>query len=152
EAASGGTAKLADLRARSWNQLGNALRVSGRLIEAREAMGTAREYLVGGTGDPALRALLIEQMASLYTFERSFGEAIKILGEAAEIYRELGESHALARTLVQEAIASLYAGEPERAVGLLNRAIPLIDHEEDPHLLLAACHNLVRCYIDLDQP
>ena len=152
EARVGGVAKLADLRARGWSQLGNALRVAGRLIEAREAMGAAREQLAKGTGDPALRALLIEQMASLYVFERSFDVAVKILGEAAEIYRDLGESHALARTLVQEAIASLYAGEPESAVVLLNRAIPLIDQEEDPHLLLAACHNLVRCYIDLNQP
>lgn len=152
EAGSGGAARLADLRARSWSQLGNALRVAGRLIEAREAMGAAREYLARGTGDPALRALLIEQMASLHVFERSFDSAINILEEAAEVYRELGEGHALARTLVQEAIATLYSGKPEGAVALLNRAIPLIDHEEDPHLLLAACHNLVRCYIDLDQP
>jgi tetratricopeptide (TPR) repeat protein len=152
EATAGGTAKLADLRARGWSQLGNALRVGGRLIEARESMGAAREHLAKGTGDPSLRAFLMEQMASLHVFERSFDVAIKILGDAAEIYRELGESHALARTLVQEAIASLYAGEPESAVALLNRAIPLIDQEEDPHLLLAACHNMFRCYIDLDQP
>jgi tetratricopeptide (TPR) repeat protein len=148
----GGAGKLADLQARACSQLGNALRVAGRLVEAREAMAHSQECLKLGTGDPALRALLIEQMASLHVFERSFGEAISILGDAVEIYRELGESHSLARTLVQQAIASLYAGEPESSIRLLNRAIPLIDHEEDPHLLLAACHNIVHCYIDLDQP
>ncbi|HEX3557378.1 MAG TPA: tetratricopeptide repeat protein [Thermoanaerobaculia bacterium] len=148
----GNAAKTADLRARAWGQYGNALRVAGRLREASEAMITAQGYLEAGTGEPALHAKLAEQVASLHTFQRRFDAAIASLEEAVEIYRQLGESHALARTLVQQAIASLYAGDPESAVQLLNRAIPLIDHEEDPHLLLAACHNLVRCYIDLDRP
>ncbi|HEX4960949.1 MAG TPA: tetratricopeptide repeat protein [Thermoanaerobaculia bacterium] len=148
----GSAAKLADLRARAGSQYGNALRVAGRLREAAEAMITAQNQLDTGTGDPALHARLAEQAASLHTFQRRFDTAIASLEEAAEIYRQLGESHALARTLVQQAIASLYAGDPDSAIVLLNRAIPLIDHEEDPHLLLAACHNLVHCYIDLDRP
>ena len=148
----GSTAKLSDLRARAWSQHGNSLRLVGRLREAEEAMVTAQGYLRTGTGDPALKAKLCEQIASLYTHQRRFDVAIETLNEAAEIYRQLGETHALARTLVQEAIATLYAGEAESAVSVLNRAIPLIDHEVDPHLLLAACHNLVRCYIDLDRP
>lgn len=148
----GSTPRLADLRARAWGQYGNALRVASRLLEAEEAMVTAQGYLEEGTRDPALKAKLNEQIASLHTFQRRFTAAITVLADAAEIYRQLGETHAFARTLVQEAIASLYAGEANSAVGLLNRAIPLIDHEGDPHLLLAACHNLVRCYIDLDLP
>jgi tetratricopeptide (TPR) repeat protein len=148
----GSEARLHDLRARAWSQYGNSLRVAGHLTEAQKAMGVAKRYLQIGTHDPALRARLFEQVASLHTFQRDFGDAISLLQEAAEIYRELGETHSLARSLVKEAIAHLYSGEPESAVGILNRAIPLIDHESDPHLLLAACHNIVRCYIDLDQP
>jgi tetratricopeptide (TPR) repeat protein len=148
----GSAPRLADLRARAWGQYGNALRVASRLPEAEKTMVTAQAYLKEGTGDPALKAKLNEQIASLYTFQRRFNAAITVLADAAEIYRQLGETHAFARTLIQEAIASLYAGEADSAVGLLNQAIPLIDHEEDPHLLLAACHNLVRCYIDLERP
>ena len=148
----GSTAKLSDLRARAWSQYGNALRLVGRLRDAEEAMITAQGCLRTGTGDPALKAKLCEQIASLYSFQRRFDAAIETLTEAAEIYCQIGETHALARTLVQEANATLYGGEAERAVSLLNRAIPLIDHEVDPHLLLAACHNLVRCYIDLNRP
>jgi tetratricopeptide (TPR) repeat protein len=148
----GSAARLADLRGRAWGHCGNALRVNGRLREAEAAMVTAQAYLEEGTGDPAVKARLYEQISSLHTFQRRFEASIGVLAEAGEIYRQLGETHAFARTLVQQAIVCLYGGTADSAVGLLNRAIPLIDHEGDPHLLLAACHNLVRCYIDLDQP
>ncbi|HYO13434.1 MAG TPA: tetratricopeptide repeat protein [Thermoanaerobaculia bacterium] len=148
----GDPAKLSDLRARAWGHFGNALRVAGQLREAEEAMTTALQHLEAGTGDPVVRARLYEQVASLHTFQRRFDTTIELLEKAAEIHRQLGETHALARTMVKEAIAFLYSGEAESAVRILNQAIPLIDHEVDPHLLLAACHNLIRCYIDLDRP
>jgi tetratricopeptide (TPR) repeat protein len=148
----GSAERLADLQAKAWGQYGNALRVAGQLREAEGVLVTAQRYLEVGTKEPFLKASLQEHNASLYIFQRRFDEAISALSEAAEIYRQLGESHAFASTLVRSAPAFLYAGNPEAAVDLLNQAIPLIDHETDPHLLLAACHNLMRCYIDMDQP
>lgn len=148
----GSAGKLSDLRTRAWGQYGTALRVAGRLQEAEESMRTAQGFFQTGTGNPGLKAYLSEQIASLYTHQRRFDAAVARLGEAADIFCRLGETHAFARTLVEQAIASIYSSKTESAVDLLNRAIPLIDHEGDPHLLLAACHNLVRCYIDLDKP
>jgi tetratricopeptide (TPR) repeat protein len=151
-AVGGSPSRLSLLRAEAWDHYGNALRVAGQLRDAESALITAQRYLEAGNRDPILKASLQEHMASLYIVQRRFDEAIQVHGEAAEMYRQLGEVHALARILVRNSIAYLYAGNPDTAVDLLNQAIPLIDHETDPHLLLAACHNLMRCYIDLDQP
>lgn len=144
--------RLADLQARAWGQYGNALRVSGKPREAEDAFATAQRYRRAGTGDPQLRAGLLARSTPLAIFQGRFTEAIGMCEEAEEIYRELGESHLLAATMIQKATATLQLGEAESAVRILNQTIPLIDHEEDPHLLLVACHNLVRCFIDLGRP
>jgi tetratricopeptide (TPR) repeat protein len=150
--AAGSAKRLSDLRGQAWRQYGNALRVLGRLPESEEAFATAQRHLEAGTLDPLLRARFCTQTASLRYFQRRFGEAVALADEAGQIYAELGEKHSLASSMVQKAIASLYAGEAEDAVRILNQAIPLIDADGDTHLLLAACHNLVRCYIDLGRP
>jgi tetratricopeptide (TPR) repeat protein len=148
----GSPERLADLRSQSWRQYGNALRVRGKLREAEAAFARAQRNCQDGTGDPPVRAKLLAQLVSLRIFQRRFEEAVGLADEAGRIYKEIGQIDAFASTMVQKAVASLYAGNPESAVSTLNRAIPLIDPAGDPHLLLAACHNLVRCYIDLERP
>jgi tetratricopeptide (TPR) repeat protein len=148
----GSELQLFDLRARGWMQYANALKVCIRFDEADQASTAADQFREKGTGDPLLHARLLEQMASLRTQQGRYREAIALAEEAAHIYRELEKNHCLARTMILSAVASLYASEPEEAVKCLNEAILLIDTEKNPHLLLAACHNLVRCYIDLDRP
>ena len=144
--------KLEDLRAQAWRQYANALRVRGQLRESEEAFATAHRHLDAGTRDPLLRAKLCAQAASLRYFQRQFEQAIELYEEAGQIYEELDETHSLASAMVQKAIACLYAGHAEEAVHVLNEAIPLIDPDADLHLLLAACHNLIRCYVDLGRP
>lgn len=148
----GNELKLADVRGQAWRQYGNAFRILGRLWEAEEALVKADRYLKAGTRDPLLRARYCSQIASLRMFQNRFEEAIDLAEEARQIYSEFGEPQSCASASVQKAIACLHASEAEDAVVILNQAIPLIDSERDPQLLLAACHNLVRCYIDLGRP
>lgn len=150
--AAGSEQKQADLRSQARSQYGNALRVLGRFREAEDALATARRYLKAGTHDPRLRARLCSQIASLRMAQRRFSEAIDLNEEAETVYSEIGDDHEIASTLVRKAISLLYGGEAEEAIRTLNRAIPLIEPDRDPHLLLGACHNLVRCYIDLGRP
>jgi len=148
----GSPERLADLRSQGWRQYANALRVRGKRRESEAAFARAQRYCEEGTGDPPVRAKLFAQMVSLRIFQRRFDDAVRLADEAGRIYKEIGQTNAFASAMVQKAVAELYAGDPEAAVRTLNRAIPRIDPAEDPHLLLAACHNLVRCYIDLGRP
>lgn len=148
----GSAPKLADLRALGWRQYANSLRVSGRMREAEEAFANAQRHCEEGTGDPPLRAALLARLSSLRYFQRRFDEAIALADEVGRIYSELGERALAATNMVQKAIAQIYAGEPAAGVLTLNRAIPLIGNEDDPHLLLAACQNLIIAYIELGEP
>jgi tetratricopeptide (TPR) repeat protein len=148
----GSKPRLSDLRGQAWGNFGNSLRICGRLTEAEEAIATAEDQLRSGTGDPPLRARLLEQKTSLRMFQNRYTEAIELIEEAADIYQEIGLTNDFASALVQKAVACYDAGEPEEAVIVLNRAIPLIDPEGNPHLLLAACHNLMHSYISLGRP
>ncbi|MFY9819988.1 MAG: tetratricopeptide repeat protein [Thermoanaerobaculia bacterium] len=148
----GNALRLADLQTRAWGQYGNALRVCGKPREAEEAFATAQARRQQGTGDPTLRAWLFEKITPLYIFRERYDDAVELCEQAAQVHLELGENHLLASALVQKAVACVYSGATELAIRTLNQAIPLIDQEEDPHLLLAACHNLIRCYIDLGRP
>ncbi len=150
--AAGSEKQLFDLKAKSWMQYANALKVSNRFDQSDGASASASLCRAKGTGDPLLRARLLEQMASLRTGQSRYREAIELAEEAGGIYQDLEEHHSLASTMILRAVAFQYANEPEEAISVLNRAIPLIDPEKNPHLLLAACHNLVLSYISVDRP
>ena len=145
--AAGGVAPLADLKARAWGHVGNALRVAGRLREAEAALSTAERFAEKGTGDTSLKIELLGWRASLYIFQRQFGDAVKLLEEAEGLCQETGNQAILAESLICKAIAWVYSGDPEKAICTLNKAILLVD-PADRRLLFTAHHNLITCYLE----
>lgn len=148
----GSEGKRADLQAVAKAQFGNALRVLGRVEEAEDLLKSAWRNLERGTGDPELRATIFAKTTSLLTVQKNFPMAIDLALEASATYQKLGMHHHSASVRVVGANAMLYAGDPELASRELQQALPEIDPEEDPTLVLATRINLVRCYVDLGEP
>lgn len=132
-----------DLQGRAWAHLGNARRALGDLAGAGEALATARARWAEGTGDPLDEAELLYFEASLMRAERRLDEALRTIRRSMRIYRELGDSHLEGRSRVNEGSILATRGELAAAVVANRRALVLVDRERDPHLALAARHNLV---------
>ena len=138
-----GPERVADMRARAWAHVGNALRVKADLHEAEDAFQKAFAHLQRGTREPMERAVLLDLRASLLRAQRRFGEALHLLRRAIAIFRNLGERHRAGRALVSMSTVQHMAGEPERAIPLLYEALDLIDPAREPQLMLFAWHNLI---------
>ena len=138
-----GASPLEDLRARAWSLVGNSRRIRSDLRGAEEAFDFAFSFLRLGTGDPLERALLLDLKASLLTKQRRFSAAFALLRRAIAIFLEVGDKHRAGRTLLNMASARSIAGEPEKAITLLNQALSLIDPNREPRLALVAWHNLI---------
>lgn len=139
-----------DLQGRAWAELGNAYRVMDQLDPAAVALGKARESVEHGTGDEALQARIRELEASLAADRRQFGNASNLLLEVETFHRRNGDEHLVGRILILRGLYTGYAGEPERAIGLLWEGLSLVDRERDPNLLYCAVHNQFLFLIDCD--
>jgi tetratricopeptide (TPR) repeat protein len=147
-ATQGESPELADLEARAWAELGNAHRVANDLTMAEAALGHAMARSSQGTSDPLILARIMELTASLYTDQRRFKEAHRLLDCVYTVYHQAGEAQAAARTFISKGIASNYSLEPEEAIGFLVEGIRQIDSAHDPKLVLAAVHGLLWCLVD----
>jgi tetratricopeptide (TPR) repeat protein len=139
---------LADIRARAWSNLGNALRVRSDLQGAELAFRTAHEQLLLGTRDALERALFLDLKASLRRSQRRFAEALRLLGRAMSIYLDYGETHRAGRVLVKMDCVHQELGDVAAGIPLLYRALELIDPRQEPRLLLCVHHNLTNDLVD----
>ncbi|MFN7961354.1 MAG: hypothetical protein U0002_08795 [Thermoanaerobaculia bacterium] len=129
--------------ARSHAYRGNALRSLGDLRRAEAALDFARGIFHDeGNGDPLTEAEILHLTGSLRLDQRRFAEAGAVLEAAQAIYSRVGERTLVSRMLVKRAAVLSEAGEPEKAVGLVEEALLYLDAEGEPKLYLAAEHNL----------
>ncbi|HKH49398.1 MAG TPA: hypothetical protein VKM72_32415 [Thermoanaerobaculia bacterium] len=137
------SASIEDLRARAWGYIGNARRLRADLAGATQAFATAFLRLRHGTREPIEFAVLLDLQASLRRAQRRFHDAIRLLGRAFGLFESVGDRHRAGRTLLGMEIVLNYAGQPEKGIPLLYRAVELIDSSQEPDLLLCAWHNLI---------
>lgn len=131
-----------DLAGRAWAVLGNARRLQSDLSGAEEALERAFSYLETGSGDPLEESRAARFLGSILRFQRRFKESLASYDRAIRCARAAGDLHLAGRALMDKAGALGDAGQPEREIESLRRAVPMLDGDRDPRLLLAAQHNL----------
>ncbi len=144
-----GAQGVGDLRARAWGELANAYRVADQLREAKKAFGWAFAFLQRGTGDPLLKARLLDLEASYFGTLREFASAQDRLDIVPELYRKAGEPHLAGRIFITRAVYLAYSGNPEEALRLTREGLDLIDRKREPDLVTTALHNQLSLLIDL---
>ncbi len=102
-----------------------------------------------GTGAPCVRAWYCRLRSSLYLFHRQFASATALAEEAVEAYSQLQDPAGEGAALILVAITSIYAGDPRRALPLLDRSVALARECDDEPLARLAINNIVRAYSDL---
>ena len=146
-----GEENVADLQARAWAGLANALRISDQLSMAQEVFRRSFEARTRGTGAPLLRARLAELAASLLCDLRQFPAAFRLLDLSIRIYRRQGFNHEAGKALITKGLHTGYTGDPEDGIRLLAKGLCLIDRPREPKLTFQVLHNILLFRIELGE-
>ncbi len=152
----GGFRALADLKARAYAHLGNALRVNNECGPAQQAFVETNAWLVAGTGDPVLQARVWDLEASLWKTMGRHVEAIGLLDKVYETYVAAGDHQLAAMALINKAEflrdkADYQGNRTDRSLALLayQEALVMIDAVRDPEWLWVAVYGCARLFVDL---
>lgn len=126
----------------------NALRSLGDVRAAEPLMARPLRKLEE-VADPLARAEIASLAASLRRDQRRFAEALDLLQQALEIYREARDNQRVGRILVEKGEVLREAAEPDRALEAVRSALDVINPETEKRLYLCARHNLATCLSEI---
>jgi tetratricopeptide (TPR) repeat protein len=141
-----------DRQALSRAFLGNARRVAGDLFGAERAFQDALFHLERGSESEIVRAEILSLLGSLRIDQARYPEAQRVLEESLDYYRQLGQRHDEGKVLFKLAKAWGYGGEADRAVGMMESAIPIIDEEGEDRLMALVRHGLSWWLVEAGDP
>jgi tetratricopeptide (TPR) repeat protein len=131
-----------DLVGRAWAVLGNARRVQSDLSGAEEAFERAFAQLENGSGDPLEESMAARLLGSLRRDQRRFKEAFGCYDRAIRCARAAGDHHLVGRAVLEKATTLGEAGQSDKEIEGLRKALRLLDGDREPRLQLVAQHNL----------
>jgi len=94
-------------------------------LHYRTAIELAQE-----TGDEARRAEALTKLGDSLTASSRYGEALDVLGQAAMLYRELGDRPGEIRALAATGIVHSYHGTAKEGLALIKATLSSLDSEE----------------------
>lgn len=147
-----GVEGIEGLLARSWAQLGNALRIRCDFAGAERAFAAAAVLVESGRVSPLETARVLDLHASLKREQRSFDEAAALMDRVIALYRKLGQKALLGRSLKQKSMVCGESGDVEGEITLLRRALELLSPDREPRTFLAARHNLISALCEAGRP
>jgi class 3 adenylate cyclase/tetratricopeptide (TPR) repeat protein len=109
------------------------LALAGERAQALAATEEARRYLEQAaelTDNPLQRAALLEQAGVAATDVGPFDDAVRLFGQAVELYRAEGELHAAARAAAWQGFSAWQAGDLEGGSRLLEESLETVADEE----------------------
>jgi tetratricopeptide (TPR) repeat protein len=133
-----------ELRFLATLQVANALRVTGELTQAEELFHAVRGLLRELGEPPHLEAELLYLEASLHTDQRRFSRALASIDRALERYRNTRRRERRCEALIKKGhILLTWETRVGSALRAFQEAVPLLDPQRQPRLLVICLHNLI---------
>lgn len=140
-----GAGPVEDLRTLAVAYAGNCLRLMGRGRSAARCLRLAWESRAAGSGDQLLEARILTLKAFLRVDEGSPREALRLLGQAQDLYFQTGDDSGIGKILAVRGSLLRSSGDPLGAAWALRRALRRIEPARNPDLHLKVRHELICC-------
>jgi tetratricopeptide (TPR) repeat protein len=137
--------RLFDVMVLALAQMGNACRAAGKLLEARDHFGQARQVIQQhGVTDIEILARVDHLEGSLRMDQRQFFQAEEIWVRSTMLYRVIGDKVEMSTVLIQLGRLYFFQDNLDRAIEATSAALKGLPSATEPRLYLCARYNLAR--------